>query len=96
MKKILIILVFTLSILSVNAASLCGGGFKFVFSGGEQGTFVLYRSSGGEMGRGNYQTDYKGNIRYIFKGSYEVNKLTYVSDGVFDMNDDVRLKECKD
>ncbi|MDR1881668.1 MAG: hypothetical protein LBR26_02655 [Prevotella sp.] len=92
MKRSFVILVLALSIsFAANAASLCGSGLKYEFSGGDRGTVVL-TTSGGTL-KGTYLVDHKNNIRIAWDTGYS-EKLIFVSDGVFSVGD-ITLRECK-
>jgi hypothetical protein len=91
MRKFFLTLVLVLSIVIANAASLCGGGMKFTFTGGDRGN-VEMTSSGGTL-KGTYLVDNKNNIRIVWSTGYEA-KLVFVSDGVYSYGS-VTLKECK-
>ena len=76
---------------SVNAASLCGSGMKFVFSGGGIGNVTLY-IGGNPALSGSYLKDRKDNIRIQWNTGAKA-ELIYEEDGVYSYGDKT-LREC--
>jgi len=93
MKKYLLTLVAVICFaISANAASLCGGGLKFTFTGNSLSGSVVFTSPGGTL-KGTYTVNRKNDIRITWDTGY-TNELIYVKDGVFSFGD-VTLRECQ-
>ena len=96
MKKFLIMLFFALICFAVNAASLCGDGFRFDFTptgaGGDLGNVVMTMPNGDKL-HGSYGFK-RNNIRIIWNNGGQ-SDLIYVRDGVYTFNERVTVKECR-